>query len=116
MKRLSYRPIADAEGFLQWIEDLHGKSGVYVIRRSATHEVLYVGESHSGRLRNTLKRHFWRWKDSQQRIHHCYARSSCEAAVRLTSAARAPAYQNALIRKLDPRDNGNGWGEDAAPF
>jgi len=115
LQRLTYRPVADRDGFLEWVEDLEGRSGVYVIRRYETREVLYVGESHTGRLRNTLKRHFWRWKDSPQRPHFCYARGTVEVAVRVAAPSRAVTYQNALIRRLNPRDNGNGWGEEA-PF
>jgi hypothetical protein len=116
VKRLVYRDIADREGFFDWVEDLAGRSGVYVIRSFQTREVLYVGESHTGKLRETFKRHFWRWKDSPQRVHHVYSRSACEAAVRIAAPSRAVDYQNALIRRLNPRDNGNGWGEDVAPF
>jgi excinuclease UvrABC nuclease subunit len=116
LSRLIYRPVADRDGFLDWVEDLEGRSGVYVIRRYESREVLYIGESHTGRLRNTLKRHFWAWKDSPQRIHNSYSRATCEAAVRLSAPSRATAYQNALIRRLNPRDNVNGYGGEEAPF
>ena len=36
--------------------DLDGKSGVYVIREGS--EIVYVGESHTNRLYDTLTRHF----------------------------------------------------------
>ena len=116
LSRLIYRPVADRDGFLDWVEDLEGRSGVYVIRRYESREVLYIGESHTGRLRNTLKRHFWKWKDSPQRIHNSYSRATCEVAVRLSAPSRATSYQNALIRRLNPRDNVNGYAGEEAPF
>lgn len=59
---LIYRPIgATGERYPDWIRALDGKSGVYVIReiqRDGSAETVYVGESHSGRLYDTLTRHF----------------------------------------------------------
>ena len=59
---LIYRPIgASGEPYPDWIRALDGKSGVYVIReiqRDGSVETVYVGESHSGRLYDTLTRHF----------------------------------------------------------
>lgn len=37
---------------------VHGEHGVYAIRDKDTHRVLYVGESHTGRLWKTMLRHF----------------------------------------------------------
>lgn len=36
-------------------------SGIYAIRDASTGKVRYVGESHTGRLRKTLIRHFQQW-------------------------------------------------------
>lgn len=44
-----------------WIQELAGKSGTYLIRETFLGEVQYIGESHSGRLKKTLLRHFQRW-------------------------------------------------------
>lgn len=35
-----------------------GRNGVYAIRDAETHDVLYVGESHTGRMWKTMLRHF----------------------------------------------------------
>lgn len=114
--RLVYRPVVYGErAWAAWTEDLYGRSGVYVIRSKRSHETLYVGESHSGRLHTTFKRHFWRWRDDYTRKHHVYPTGTVEAAVRFTAPSRAFATQNVLIRRLNPRDNGNGWDEDI-PF
>src|SRR5262245_12003108 len=63
---LIYRPVgATGERYPAWIDELRGKSGVYVIReiqRDGSSEVVYVGESHSGRLYETLTRHFQAWR------------------------------------------------------
>ena len=53
-----YRALGErGDAYPQWVRDLKGKSGVYVIRDATSHEILYVGSS-SGRLYDTLTRHF----------------------------------------------------------
>jgi hypothetical protein len=59
---LTYRPLGETgTPYPPWVRALKGKSGVYVIRelkRDGSSQIVYVGESHSGRLYNTLTRHF----------------------------------------------------------
>lgn len=106
MKSLNYRPLCDDRGeFLQWVNDLRNLSGAYVIRSKRSHDVLYVGESHTGNLAKTLKRHFWRWKDDAERKHFTYDRRDVEAAVRITPPNSAKGAQDNLILRLTPRDN-----------
>ncbi len=115
MKELSYRPVFDAHGeFLPWVNELRNRSGAYVIRDAGNHRCLYVGESHTGRLAKTVKRHFYPWRDDAERRHHTYDPRRVEVAVRICPPDAAPGAQNNLIRRLSPRDNGNGWGEE--PF
>jgi hypothetical protein len=119
MSRLVFRDFGRrAERFPQWVHDLDGESGVYVLRDRRTHEVLYVGESHTGRVRQTLVRHLQRWsrdKDfwrgagfSRHDPGTTYAREGVEAAVRIVPRGDAVDVQNALIRQLRPRDNVQG--------
>jgi hypothetical protein len=68
--------------------------------------VLYVGESHTGNLAKTLKRHFYPWRDDAERVHNTYDRHAVEVAVRLTPPPAAVGAQDNLIRRLEPRDNG----------
>jgi hypothetical protein len=106
MKDLDYRPPCDRAGdFLPWVAALRNQSGAYVIRDRITHRALYIGESHSGALPKTIKRHFWRWRDEPERKHHTYDRRAVEVAVRLTPPDSARGAQNNLIDRLDPRDN-----------
>ena len=57
-----YRPIgASGEPYPDWVRALKGKAGVYVIRDVETREIVYVGSS-SGRLYDTLTRHFQTWR------------------------------------------------------
>ena len=86
-----------------WVRALSGKSGVYVIRATAGHAVLYVGESHTGRLYDTLTRHFQAW--SGQTAGPTYRRGSVEIAVVLVAKTRVVAIQDKLICRLQPRDN-----------
>ncbi len=116
MKDLTYRPACDERGdFLPWFHDLRNRSGAYVIRERAGWfsgpQCLYVGESHTGNLAKTIKRHFYSWRDDPERRHHTYDRHRVEIAVRLTPPGSAVGAQNNLINRLNPRDNENGWVE-----
>lgn len=107
MRDLIYRPPCDETGcFAKWLNELRNQSGAYVIRSRRTRQILYVGNSHSGRLAKTLKRHFHNWNDDAERIHHIYNRHAVEIAVRLTPPTTAPGAEANLIRRLEPRDNG----------
>ncbi|MCX5742972.1 MAG: M23 family metallopeptidase [Proteobacteria bacterium] len=128
---LTYRPIgARGEPYPNWIRELDGKSGVYVIREPAsdgTVETVYVGESHTNRLYDTLTRHFqtWRrwkgfWKGQYGEGHDpglTYDRGRVEVAVRVTSPSVAIDEEARLITRLRPRDNLLGQpAEDDVPF
>ena len=79
MKGLIYRPPSDAHGeFAEWLNALRNQSGAYIIRSRRSHEILYVGESHTGNLAKTLKRHFYAWRDDPERIHHTYDRRAVD--------------------------------------
>src|SRR5450631_2471919 len=59
---LEFRPVKEGHTVAEWVKALKGKSGVYVIREPGFFgEVLYCGESHTGRLNTTLLRHFQHW-------------------------------------------------------
>lgn len=107
MRDLNYRPVADKEGrFLPWVNSLANQSGAYVIRDARSSRVLYIGESHSGTLAKTLKRHFHEWRDDAERRHHVYDRHRVTVAIRLTPPPAAVGAQDNLIRRLSPKDNG----------
>lgn len=122
MARLVFRSVS--AGFLgnlfgaewpEWVRELAGKSGVYVIRNADNKQVLYVGESHSGRLRKTLVRHFQAWSGKTAGV--TYGRGSVEVAIEVTTPAKAVSRQNALICQLSPRDNTNSTScDDGDPF
>lgn len=115
--RLVYRsPTGGPRRFAQWLLDLRGRSGAYVIRRTRTKETLYVGESHTGRLPDTIRRHFWFWSDDGERKHYTYDPDTVEVAFRLTSPGNAVAAQNELIERLDPKDNTYGFDDPDEPF
>jgi hypothetical protein len=111
VKALNYRPPANGAGeFAPWLNALRASSDAYVIRRIEDARVLYVGESHTGILAKTIKRHFYPWQDDPEREHHTYQKGRVEIAVRLTPPGpAAQGAQNNLIRRLEPRDNGNGY-------
>jgi hypothetical protein len=108
--KLTFRPISagmigDIFGaeWPEWVRALDGKSGVYFIRSLATKQILYVGESHSGNLKKTFLRHFQAW--SGRTAGKTYLRGDVDAAAIVTPPARAVAFQNSQILKLEPRDN-----------
>lgn len=122
---LTYRPVGKhREPYPDWIRELDGRSGVYVIRQGG--DVVYVGESHTGRLYDTLTRHFstWRrwkgfWRDQFGEGHDpgmTYDRDRVEVAVRVTSPSEAIDEESRLIHRLKPRDNLLGQPEDVIPF
>lgn len=127
-----YREVgARGDPYPEWVRDLRGKSGVYVIRErdpDGDPITVYVGESYSGRLYETLTRHFqeWRrwkgfWKDQYTEGHDpglTYAREGVDVAVRVTPANRALDEEARLIRRLRPRDNllGQPVEGEAVPF
>ena len=123
---LTYRPIGErGEPYPEWVRALGGKSGVYVIREVAPNgskEIVYVGESHTDRLYNTLTRHFqrWRrwkgfWRDQYGEGHDpglTYDRGRVEVATRVTSPNEALEEEARLISRLKPRDNILGQPEE----
>ena len=118
---LKYRPVgASGEPYPDWIRMLDGKSGVYIFREiqdDGTAETVYVGESHTGRLYQTLTRHFQTWRRAKKfwtgqytgsQSHDpglTYDRERITAAVRVLPAAQALAEEARLIARLRPRDN-----------
>lgn len=88
-------------------------SGVYAIV-SPRGLVLYVGESHSGRLYDTITRHFRAWKvdrftDAQGRRFGgtTYDRNKVRVIYLVCNAGEAQERQYAEIQRLQPRDNIN---------
>ncbi len=123
---LTYRPIGrSGENYPEWIRKLRGESGVYVIRDRSTSEILYVGESHTGKLYETLTRHLqtWRrykgfWRGQFAEGHDpglTYPRDAVEVSARITTPARAIEEEARVIRRLSPRDNLRGQPEEV-PF
>jgi len=117
---LVYRPIGESwEPYPDWVRALDGKSGVYVIRetqRDGSEVTVYVGESHSDRLYQTLTRHFQTWRRSKKfwtgqyggQGHDpglTYPRDRVTVAVRVLPPARAIEEEARLIQRLRPRDN-----------
>jgi hypothetical protein len=117
---LTYRPIGrTGERYPDWVRALRGKSGVYVVRerqRDGSNPVVYVGESHTRRLYQTLTRHFQTWRRSKKfwtgqyggQGHDpglTYERSRATVAVRVLADERAIDEEARLIARLRPRDN-----------
>ena len=88
-----------------WADDFppEGVSGVYAIA-SLTGVVLYVGESHTGRLRKTVARHFQVWND-QQAERPVYDRHQVQICWAQTAPADALETETQWMIDLEPRDN-----------
>ena len=105
---LEFHPVKEGRAIAPWVRALKGKSGCYIIREKNgflffAGEVLYIGESHSGRLNTTLLRHFQKW--SGKTAGPTFAVSKVEVAVVRCPAARALDLQNALIGEHRPKLN-----------
>lgn len=88
-------------------------SGVYALFLTATRECVYVGESHTGRLFETITRHFRAWK-APRRLPYAngrtsggttYDRAEISVAWVIVPARDAQVVQFAEISNLRPRDN-----------
>jgi len=87
-------------------------SGVYVIL-SRSGRVLYVGESHTGRLYGTITRHFRKWSPSRGAAYANgrrfggvpYDREKCFVAWEVCEPEQCAAFQWAEIVRLSPADN-----------
>lgn len=109
--RLNFQPAASglvgalfgAGPWPSWVRQIGAASGVYVIRHKLSGRILYVGESHTGRLRKTLLRHFQAW--SGKTAGKTYNRGDCEVCVIKVSPGKAVRLQDLLILELQPRDN-----------
>ena len=124
---LTYRPVGGSGAYPQWVRDLKGEAGVYLIRDLDTRELLYIGSS-AGRLYDTLTRHFqqWRrwkgfWKGQYGEGHDpglTYDRGAVEVAIRLTKPDDSLDEESRLISRLRPRDNliGQPIEDEAVPF
>jgi hypothetical protein len=100
---LKYRPPYVAKKVAPWVSGLGARSGAYVIKDARTGQILYVGESHSGRLRKTLLRHFQAW--TGRTAGKTYNPERVVVALRFCPPSAAVSCQNNLICRLRPRDN-----------
>jgi len=100
-----WRDLGSGPGWPSWIRALRGRSGAYAIRETDSwgRQVVYVGESHSGRLYGTITRHFQTWRGSTAGLR--YDRGRVQVAVCVSEASDAQALQLRLIRRLKPADN-----------
>jgi hypothetical protein len=88
---MNFRDLMDGRALSPWVAELTGKSGVY------------IGESHTGRLKKTLLRHFQHWTGKTK--GPTFARSKVEIAFIKTRKENAVEFQNALIAEYSPKLN-----------
>ena len=105
---LRYRSVVDGRDVLRyapWVRELRDRNGVYVIRDAFSRDVLYVGESHTGRLYSTLTRHFQFWDGYTAGT--TYDRDGVQVAVSHLDAPSREVIrgQVELIGALAPLDN-----------
>jgi hypothetical protein len=99
-------PVADdAAGFAEWVRALRGHNGVYLIREVADREIVYIGESHTGRLFETLTRHLYPWNGKGAGPSYHAGLVEVAVIVAETPLDDPVADQYALIQRYEPRDN-----------
>ena len=99
---LNFRKVYEGKNPAAWVSGLAGKSGVYIIQARGG-DILYIGESHTGRLKKTLLRHFQRWKGKT--AGHTFDPDKIEVAVMRCPASSAVELQNNLIEEHRPEKN-----------
>lgn len=118
---LRYRPVGTpGANYPDWLRQLKGKSGIYVIKRKlrdGSSVVVYVGSSRTGRLYGTITRHLQTWRrekkfragqftrDPTHDPGVTYPRDRVEIAARVLSDQRARHEEGRLIARLKPLDN-----------
>jgi len=106
MARLRWHAPVDADGMLaEWVDALHGQSGVYLIRDARTREIVYIGESHTQRLFETMTRHLYAWNGRGSGPSYHPALVEIAVIVAETPLDDPVADQYALIQQHEPRDN-----------
>jgi hypothetical protein len=100
-----FASIGEYGAYPDWIRSLKGRNGVYFIRETSSGAIVYIGESHSGRLYQTLTRHFQRWSNKYNTAGATYSRDEVDVAVILVPQSHAAYLQNELICQFSPRDN-----------
>lgn len=104
---MNFQDLMEGRKYRPWIAALAGKSGVYIIREKGfLGSILYIGESHTGRLKKTLLRHFQHWTGKTK--GPTFARSKVEVAIIPTRKENAQEFQNALISEYRPKLNVEG--------
>lgn len=83
-------------------------NGAYAIRNASTVQMLYVGESHTGRLRHTITRHLQHWIDKGQ---HREAYHRADVKVAWYPSENPLEHESWLIRRYIATDNTKGLPE-----
>lgn len=104
----NFRPIRGKVEYALWLAKTAGANGVYVIRQKARKgqkgKILYIGESHTHRLRETLQRHYQDWNGKT--AGPTFNASRTEVAIEIFLLGDdAIRRQNELIRKHKPQYN-----------
>lgn len=102
------RPVDPNTGLYErWLTDLRGNglNGVYLIRDTDDKRVLYVGESHSGRLFGVISRHLFAWCGPESGRRYDPLRIEIAVVAADNPLADPVADQFAYIQKFRPRDN-----------
>jgi hypothetical protein len=106
MARLRWRSPVVADGsFAEWIYALREHNGVYLIRDARTHEIVYIGESHTNRLFETMTRHLYAWNGRGSGPSYHPTVVELAVIVAETPLDDPVADQYALIQQHEPRDN-----------
>jgi excinuclease UvrABC nuclease subunit len=101
---IEFKPVKEGNAVAGWVKALKGKSGVYLVReRGFWGEVLYCGESHTGRLNATLLRHFQHWTGPT--AGPTFPAEKVEVAVILAQEEKTVELQNTMIAKYEPTLN-----------
>jgi excinuclease UvrABC nuclease subunit len=101
---MNFQDLMEGRIIRPWVRELSGKSGVYIIREKGLWGgIVYIGESHTGRLNTTMLRHFQHWTGKTK--GPTFARTKVEIAVITTRKDKAVKLQDSLIAEHKPALN-----------
>jgi hypothetical protein len=98
-----FNPRREDGSFIDAVRALRGQSGAYLIRDLESGDLLYVGQSKSGRLYQTATRHFQEWGPPHDR--RSFVGVPVEMAVIVCPPWAAEEVQFYLIQRWQPSVN-----------
>lgn len=101
---------------IPYLSSSKDQSGVYLIKKQSTGDIVYIGVSSSGRLYRTFYHHFHKWNEREgERERILYPKTGYSARIIFTTPAQAVLLEKYLIINANPKDNAIKYKEYLKP-